>query len=219
MTSTSWGMWAILLFVAFLSGSLPFSVWIGRWGLKRDIRGVGDHNPGATNVFRAGGKGLGALALLLDMLKGAIPVGVAYFGLGLSGWPLATICWMPVLGHAFSPFLGFQGGKAVAVTGGIWIGLTAWEGITVGGVALLLFFALLTVDGWALMAAQAVLLSYFALTPDSFNGLVQRPDFVSVILPAWLGIVAILIYKHRHDLTQRPDLRLKWRPGPRRRVP
>lgn len=57
-----WGLWAAL---AFVSGSLPFSVWIGRWGLRRDIRGVGDSNPGATNVFRAGGKGLGALALIL----------------------------------------------------------------------------------------------------------------------------------------------------------
>lgn len=194
---------------AFLSGALPFSVWIGKLGLRRDIRRVGDSNPGATNVFRAGGKGLGALALLLDMLKGAIPVGFAYFGLGLTGPPLAALCWMPVLGHAFSPFLGFRGGKAVAVTGGVLIGLTAWEGITVGGLALLLFFALLTVDGWALMLAMTTVLAYFALTPDSFNGLVQRPDFASVILPAWAGIMAVLIWKHRADLAQRPRLRAR----------
>ena len=114
--------------LAFLCGSLPFSVWIGRLALGADIRQFGDANPGATNVLRAGGKGAAAVALLLDFLKGAIPVGLAHFQGGVNGWPLAAVAVAPVLGHAFSPFLGLRGGKAVAVTGGGWGGLTGWGG-------------------------------------------------------------------------------------------
>ena len=74
--------------VAFLAGSIPFSVWLGRLALRTDIRRYGDHNPGATNVARAGGWQLGALALVLDMLKGAIPVGLAWYWGGLNDWAL-----------------------------------------------------------------------------------------------------------------------------------
>ena len=64
---------------AFVCGSLPFSVWVGRLALGKDIRAFGDGNPGATNVLRAGGKWLGAIAAVLDASKGFIPVGLATF--------------------------------------------------------------------------------------------------------------------------------------------
>src|SRR4030067_957815 len=88
--------------IAFLSGSIPFSVWIGRWILKKDIRQYGDKNPGTANVFRAGGRIWGVVALLLDFLKGAIPVGLAYWKYELEGWGLALIAIAPVFGHAYS---------------------------------------------------------------------------------------------------------------------
>jgi glycerol-3-phosphate acyltransferase PlsY len=119
---------ALFVFLAFLAGSLPFSLWIGQLILGKDIRTVGDANPGATNVLRAGGKGSAALALLLDFFKGSIPVGIAHLWLHWSDWALIFVALAPVLGHAFSPVLGGRGGKAVAVTGGIWCGLTIWEG-------------------------------------------------------------------------------------------
>ena len=90
--------WVWLLF-AFLAGAFPFSLWVGRLFLGRDIRTVGDANPGATNVLRAGGKGAAALALLLDFLKGALPVGIAHFQLGFTGWWLVVIAVLPILGH------------------------------------------------------------------------------------------------------------------------
>ncbi|HXF61281.1 MAG TPA: glycerol-3-phosphate acyltransferase, partial [Caldilineaceae bacterium] len=98
---------------AFLAGSLPFSVWIGRLRLGVDIRAYGDHNPGATNVLRAGGKGAAALALLLDMVKGALPLIAARSTSKISNAWLAPIALAPAFGHAFSPFLGGRGGKAV----------------------------------------------------------------------------------------------------------
>lgn len=196
-------LWAVL---AFFAGALPFSVWVGRLTLGSDIRTFGDSNPGATNVLRAGGKGAAAVALLLDFAKGALPVGLAYLWGGWNGPALALIAIMPVLGHAFSPFLGFQGGKAVAVTGGVWCGLTAWEGPTVGGLLLLVATVLIGANGWAVVLAMTGMLLYFAITPASWNTMIARPDLATLTL-VWLGNMTVLIWKHRHDLTRPPLLR------------
>ncbi|MCX6049446.1 MAG: glycerol-3-phosphate acyltransferase [Chloroflexi bacterium] len=191
-------LWFVL---AFLCGSLPFSVWIGRSLLKREISDYGDANPGATNVRRAGGKFTWVLALLLDFAKGALPVWLAYRWAGLQGGALISVALAPVLGHAFSPFLGFKGGKAVAVTGGIWCGLTLWEGPTVAGLLLGLFVGLLTVDAWAVILAMTGTIFYFMLTPPLWNGLDLRPDR-AILLAVGIGNLLILAWKHRSDLTK-----------------
>jgi glycerol-3-phosphate acyltransferase PlsY len=74
-----------MVFISFLLGSLPFSVWLGKLFLRVDVRNVGDGNPGAANVFRSGSKAIGLLALLLDVSKAALPVGFSYYNLGLRG--------------------------------------------------------------------------------------------------------------------------------------
>lgn len=196
----------LLCLLAFTAGALPFSLWVGRVALGKDIRRYGDANPGATNVLRAGSKKAAALALLLDFLKGALPVGLAHFQLHLTGWPLIVVALLPVLGHAFSPFLGGRGGKAVATTGGIWCGLTIWEGPTIGGLLLALTTYLLGANGWAVMSAISGVVLYLALTPASWNGLAARPDTAII----WgVGLLNLLLtgWKHRSDLTKRPRLR------------
>ncbi|NIN63619.1 MAG: hypothetical protein GTO63_02660, partial [Anaerolineae bacterium] len=104
MTTFLWSL------VGFLIGSLPFSVWIGRLFLRTDIRRFGNGNPGAANAWRAGRWQTGIPALLLDYSKGALPVGLAHFKVGLGGWELVPVALAPVLGHAFSPLLHFRGG-------------------------------------------------------------------------------------------------------------
>lgn len=183
---------------AFLCGALPFSYWIGWLALRKDIRQVGDGNPGATNVFRAGGRLWGAVALLLDVLKGAVPVALANFAFGWHGWPLALVAVAPVLGHAFSPVLRGRGGKAVAVTFGVWMGLTIWEAPVVLGLMLLFWFKNVVVSGWAIMFALASLLAYLVLA---------RPD--PTLFLALLGHSLILAWKHRADLSQPPGLRAR----------
>ena len=71
-------VWIALLMIglAFALGSLPFSVWLGYAFMRKDVRRYGDHNPGATNVFRAGNRLVGLLALMLDISKAAVPVGI-----------------------------------------------------------------------------------------------------------------------------------------------
>lgn len=190
--------WVLL---AFGCGALPFSVWVGQLALQTDIRRYGDANPGATNVFRGGGRLAGVFALLLDFLKGSIPVGLAHLQFGLTGWSLAAVALAPVLGHAFSPILRLRGGKAVAVTGGIWCGLTVWEGPTVAGILLGLAYFLLAVDGWAVISAMTGMVLYLLLTPATWNGLGVRPE-AWLIFVIGLGNLLILAWKHRADLAR-----------------
>lgn len=192
--------------VAFCCGALPFSVWIGRLALGEDIRQYGDANPGATNVLRAGGRIAAASALLLDFLKGAAPVGLAHLVFGVDGWLLVTIALAPVLGHAFSPLLGFRGGKAVATTGGIWCGLTLWEGPTVGGILLGVAYWLIAGDSWAVLAAVTGLLLYLLVTPPAWNLFDARPE-AWIILAVGIGNLLIVGWKQRTGLATFPTLR------------
>ena len=112
----------------FLVGAMPFSYWLGRIVLHTDIRLYGDGNPGAISAWRAGTWRIGLPAMLLDYLKGAVPVSLAHLAFGISGWSLVPIALAPVLGHAFSPFMRFRGGKAIAATFGIWTGVLLAEG-------------------------------------------------------------------------------------------
>ena len=201
-------MLEMLLWVAigFLAGALPFSVWIGRVALQQDITQYGDANPGATNVLRAGGRGWAALALLLDTLKATLPIALAYYAVGIVDWRLAPIALAPAYGHAFSPFLRFHGGKAMATTLGMWIALTLWSVPTIGGFSLLAFSLLVGANGWAVLFANLVILAYLLITPHALDFLQLQPA-TPILLAVWAGNVALLIHRHRADLATPPALR------------
>src|SRR5437016_1587601 len=115
--------WLLLMLAAFVSGSIPFALLIGKaHGI--DIRAYGSGNIGATNVGRVLGKGAGLLCFALDVLKGFLPTLGAGAVMGLIGGsifdapigPRAACPWLAVmalsvLGHIFSPWVGFKGGK------------------------------------------------------------------------------------------------------------
>ena len=181
---------------AYLCGALPLSVWVGRLALRQDIRAVGDGNPGAFNVLRAGGPGWFFLAMLLDFLKGAIPVGLATFALHFEGAGLAVIALAPMLGHATGPFLGFKGGKALAVAFGCWAGLSLFVVPILLGIAFGVWMYVLRSDGWAVIAGQFCLLVALPLV---------NPDPVWMLM--WAGSTLIFLWKHWSLLQQPPGLR------------
>lgn len=191
-------MFLIWTLITFFVGALPFSVWIGRYGLKKDITQYGDGNPGATNVLRAGGFAWFALAMALDISKAAAPVGLAYYVFGWQDWRILPITAAAPLGHALSPFLNWRGGKSIATALGVWIGVTLWQIPIVGVVALSLIALIITPSGWALMAAMGVILAAIFLW-------LKDPVLVGV----WLLQTALLAWNHRTDLAQRPRLRRK----------
>ncbi len=183
---------------AFLCGSLPLSVWLGRIALHTDIRRYGDGNPGGTNVLRAGGRWWGALAMFLDGMKALVPVALARYAAGVDGWPLVPVALAPVAGHAWSPFLRLRGGKAIAVTFGTWTALTLYLGPTVLGLAVAFWIAVQRVEAWAVLAGMLTLLAALLLTGSGPH-----------LLAVWGGNLAILLWKHRGALRQPP----RWSEG------
>jgi acyl phosphate:glycerol-3-phosphate acyltransferase len=195
-SSSPWVTTALASLLAFLSGSLPFALWVGRALAKRDVREVGDGNPGATNAFRAGGAALGVAVLLLDVTKGVLPIVLARDVLGLSGVTLALVAALPVAGAAFSPFLGFRGGKALAVLLGSWIGLTIWTIPLVGLATIVLATRWTAPDGWAVVVTlAAMLVGVLVWVPE-------RALEITLLVQA-----VIILWKHRADLAQAPRRR------------
>ncbi len=205
MTVAFSSLWILFLWIliAFSAGSLPLSVWVGRLAIGVDVRDFGDGNPGATNVYRAGGRLAALAALLLDFLKGALPVALACYWARIPYPGLMLIALAPVAGHAFSPFLNWRGGKAVAVTFGVWVGLTAWEGPMVLGLCLLFATKTLGANGWAVLSALALLAVYFAAIPASAWGIAQRPESGWLILTI-AGNMLLVGWKHRADFRRQP---------------
>ena len=116
---------------SYVLGSLPFGLLIARWWAGIDVREHGSGNIGATNIYRVVGKPAGALVFILDVLKGYLPP-VTAAALQLNEWWVVSAGFAAILGHNFSPFLGFKGGKGVSTGLGVlfgvaWkAGLTAW---------------------------------------------------------------------------------------------
>ena len=178
--------------LGFVLGSIPFSVWLGQLTLREDIRRYGDdRNPGAANAWHAGKWKLGVPVLILDFCKGAFPVGVAHYTFGVTGWSLVVVALAPVIGHIFSPFLKFRGGKGLAVTFGIWTGLTLAEVPLVFGGTLGFLIFLLSSNAWALVIGMLLYLIFLILRGFSTN-----------LIVIWLVNIVLLYWKHRHELNQ-----------------
>jgi len=189
-------IWIIFVLIAYLCGSMPFSVWLGKLFLKKDVRNFGDGNPGAFNVIKSGSKTLGIIVLILDITKAAVPVGLAYNNYEIRGLPMALIAVAPVVGHAYSIFLRFHGGKAIGTALGSWIGLTIWELPLAGLIATLIGFGILSSPGWAILLGLIAILAVL---------LFWIPD--KMLLLIWLVVAIVLVWKHRQDLSQAPKLR------------
>jgi len=191
----------IATIVCFLCGSLMFSYWIGRL-LKLDIRRIGDGNPGAANLWSGAGYRFGLLGVALDFLKGYIPVLIIVNSGILTEDELIPVVLAPVVGHAFSPFLKFNGGKALAVTFGVWSALTLFRVTLCYAIILAI---LLLVTRWIKGGERST---------SAEDGLQTTMGFMllSVYLlyagyPAyarwiWLGNFLILVWKNREALAQ-----------------
>ncbi len=119
------GLIWIAAIAAYLIGSIPFGLLFARWLTGKDPRSYGSGNIGATNAMRTGGKRVGALTLLADVLKGTIPVAAAI--MFDSGQLLvATVAMAAFIGHIFPLYLRFKGGKGVATMFGVVIPWMPW---------------------------------------------------------------------------------------------
>ena len=173
---------------AFFLGSLPFGHWLA---LARgvDLRDQGSGNTGATNVGRVLGKKWGIFVFVLDLGKGWIAVALAKSVGNLPETWSVTVGVFAVLGHVFSPWLGFRGGKGVATSAGILIGLAPWVALGVALVWFLTFQMSRTVSVASLCAATAFPLFVFWLMPEQ-----KVFQWISI------GMTVLVWFRHRDNL-------------------
>lgn len=140
--------WIMLILCGFLSGSVMFCKIIPKRLKRIDICRISDdHNPGAFNVFKHCGKGLGILCLILDILKGFIPVFLASMLMNTGSFFFTLVIIAPVFGHAIGLFNDFQGGKCIAVSFGVTAGVipATWIPFAVLAVLYILFSTLIKI--------------------------------------------------------------------------
>jgi glycerol-3-phosphate acyltransferase PlsY len=183
---------ALICLASFLCGSLPFGYWAGR--LKGiDIREHGSGNIGATNVKRVLGWGPGLIVLALDVAKGfAAALALSFWPEGLNGWPYSDAALAAglaaFLGHMFTPFLRFKGGKGIATGLGAYLG-ASW---LAGAAALAAFVIVFIPTRWVSLASLFGALAILAVAILY----VKTPFFITVT-----GIaVALVFWKHRSNI-------------------
>ena len=186
------GPLAISLFcvLAYLAGSIPFGLIIAKGLRGVDPRLEGSRNVGATNVARLCGLPCGLLVLAGDALKGFLPVWLALGRMEPQWASLAGLA--ALLGHLFSIFLRFKGGKAVATTVGVFLALS-WPALLISGALCLLgiaFSGYVSLGSLILAAALPVCL-----------GFLGRPE----LLPLSLAVLILIFSKHRENIKRLLD--------------
>lgn len=183
-------LYFIVVIVAYLLGSIPFGLVLVRIFRKQDIRTQGSGNIGATNVIRSGGKGLGAATFLLDTAKGFIAVLLAWqvalhtHQSQLQAQNLAAAAALcAIVGHIYTVWLGFKGGKGVATGFGVFLGIAPLSAL----VALLAFIVVFALSRYVSLASilaaivfplAALLRHHEPLTPFMIAVLILLPLIV-----------------------------------------
>ena len=184
--------------VAYLLGSLSFAVIVSRaMGLK-DPRSYGSKNPGATNVLRSGSKAAAIVTLLLDGLKGWLPVVlVKWFGkdYGLEDGTVAAVAFAAFLGHLFPVFFKFKGGKGVATAAGVLLGVDWLLGLAT--LATWLIVAYFSRYASAASMASAAFAPLFYLLGDRGPWYAERSIMLSIFMMSML-----LVVRHRDNVAK-----------------
>ena len=191
-------VWAAAVLAAYLIGSLSFAVIVSRFMGLNDPRSYGSKNPGATNVLRSGNKLAAVVTLVLDAVKGWLPMalvqwqGAAY---GLGDGALAAVGLAAFLGHLFPVFFGFKGGKGVATAAGVLFGVHWLLGLACMGTWVLVAY----VSRYSSLSALscAMLAPLYYVMGDRGLWYVDRSVLLMLVL---MG--ALLIYRHRENISK-----------------
>jgi len=200
-SASVFGLWCL---VAYLAGSIPFGLVLMKLAGKGDVRKSGSGNIGATNVLRTGGKALGILTMVLDITKGFVPVYLARRW-GLPPQMLSFVALAGVVGHIFTPWLRFKGGKGVATAMGVAL---AYHPMMVVP-SLLLFLALVlslryislgSVMGALLLpfAATGLLGPRFCISLPPLSG--DTPTDPRWLVLAWSVLALLVIRAHSANI-------------------
>jgi glycerol-3-phosphate acyltransferase PlsY len=178
-------MFELLLVCAYLIGSFSFAIVLSRYYGNHDPRQQGSGNPGATNMLRVAGKRLAILTLLGDLSKGLLPILIAR-ALGFSEQQQAWVGLAAVIGHLYPIYFNFRGGKGVATTAGMLLGLYPPAAL-LALAAWLLTFSLTRISSLAALACVPLCLPLLAW---------QQPQ---ALLPVSV-LSVLLVWRHRKNL-------------------
>ena len=182
----------ILIATAYLLGSLPFSVWTGKWFFRTDVREHGSGNAGATNTWRVLGWKAGLPVLLLDIGKGYASTWLPFL-IESSETDSDLLLWMRIacgvlaaVGHIYPVFAGFRGGKAVATLLGIILGLMPVPAAFSLGVFLVTFILFRYVSLGSVLAAISL--------PFFVSRLIQPTVLPLLMLASLIGVMVVLTH-------------------------
>jgi glycerol-3-phosphate acyltransferase PlsY len=187
----------LFLFVAYLLGSIPTSVWIGKFFYNIDVREFGSGNAGATNTFRVLGTKAGIPVLIIDVLKGTAAVSLSF----LSGFAMDTPFFTnfqiglgiaSLVGHIFPIFAGFRGGKGVATILGVVMCITPVS----CSVALLVFLTVLFITRYVSLSSIMAGISY----PIILNLGMHNHDMILIVFSILTAV--LLIITHRKNIVR-----------------
>ncbi len=194
--------------IAYLLGSIPTAVWIGKAYYGLDVREHGSKNAGATNTFRVLGKKPGIIVLLIDILKGALASSLPYFALSAMialpdsgpnteqliriGNVQIVASILAVVGHVFPLFAGFRGGKGVATSLGVIIGIQPLAALICFGAFLSVFVVSKYVSLGAIVAA--------IVFPFVVHFMLKNESLWMTIFSIVLSV--LVIFAHRKNITR-----------------
>jgi acyl phosphate:glycerol-3-phosphate acyltransferase len=184
--------------LAYLAGSLSFAVIVSSLMGLNDPRTFGSKNPGATNVLRSGNKSAAIVTLLLDAVKGLLPVLlVKWFGkpYGLEDGTIALVGLAAFVGHLWPVFFKFQGGKGVATFIGVVFGIDAVLGLATAATWIIIAFFFRYSSLASLVSA--VFAPAYYLLGDRMAWYAETP-----IALALAAMTALLAYRHRENITR-----------------
>lgn len=191
-------MEAIVFILAYLIGSIPFGLLIGKIGYKTDIREHGSGNLGGTNAFRVLGKKAGLIVTISDLLKGTLASSLPFL-IGLGIHPLLAGL-AAVIGHMFPIFAGFKGGKAVATSAGVLL----FYSPLLFGILIIGFFISLKITKYVSLSSMVA--AVLGVVYSIYTG-----DLILIIVMTILA--AFIIYRHRANIKrirEKTEPKIKW---------
>ena len=177
---------AFYVLLAYVIGSIPFGVLVSTLLADTDVMEKGSHNIGATNVLRVAGPRYGAYTLLCDMLKGLLPTALAPY-LFPGAWLLPGVVAIAALvGHCWSCYLEFRGGKGVATAAGALLAISPLAFVVLAGLWALVFAVWRKASLAALVAAAVLPFLMFFLSPGN----------------VWVAVVlaVVIVLRHRENI-------------------
>ena len=186
----------LLLILAYLLGSIPSGVWIGKLFFKKDIRQHGSGNTGTTNTFRVLGKTAGIVVLLMDILKGTLATCLPMI-FHLSGINPLWFGVCAILGHTFPIFAGFKGGKAVATSAGMLLGFNPVFFVYSCIIFIVSLFCTSMVSLSSMISAALITFSTIVL-PYVAPVILAKPNWLLTII-AFL-VSYFIFYRHKDNI-------------------